>query len=350
MEDHRVKFGLSIPTLTGFPRSSEPAGGWKVRWERTYELAEMAEAFGFDFGTVGHHRFTPERVDSPQPMVALAAIAARTSTLRLCTNICILPLHDPLDIAEQVAMVDEISDGRIILGAAIGYRPYEFDQIGLDYKKRVSRFEEAIEIVRRAWSDEPVDFKGAHFRVNGANVTPKPVQKPSPPIWIGAQVDPAISRAARLGDGWLTDNIESAASLAPKIERFRAESRAHGRAGTVALNRKIGIGPTRHQVEEQWLPPILDVYRDYVRLGVPFDQPFVDKLSSGQTLTLADLPPDQIIGGTPEDCIAALKSCVEATGCDYLIVDFGRGAHGEQYEQLRAQIELFGREVMPAFR
>lgn len=345
-----MKFGLSIPTLTGFPRSSEPAGGWKARWERTYELAEMAEGFGFDFGTVGHHRFTPERVDSPQPMVALAAIAARTSTLRLCTNICILPLHDPIDIAEQVAMVDEISDGRIILGAAIGYRPYEFEQIGLDYKKRVSRFEEAIEIVRSAWSDGPVHFEGAHFRVNGANVTPKPVQKPSPPIWLGAQVDAAISRAARLGDGWLTDNIESATSLAPKIERFRAESRAHGRAGTVALNRKIGIGPTRRQVEAQWLPPILDVYRDYVRLGVPFDQPFVDKLTSGDMLTLADLPADQIIGGTPEDCIAALKSCVEKTACDYLIVDFGRGAHGEQYEQLRAQIELFGREVMPAFR
>lgn len=345
-----VQFGLSIPTLTGFPRASEPDGGWKTRWERTYELAQMAEGFGFDYGTVGHHRFTPERIDSPQPMVALAALAARTSTLRLCTNICILPLHDPLDIAEQVAMVDEISDGRIILGVAIGYRPYEFDQIGLDYKKRVSRFEEAIEVVRRAWRDEPVHFDGAHFRVNGANISPKPVQKPSPPIWIGAQVDGAIARAARLGDGWLTDNIESAASLAPKIVRFREECRAHGRAGTVALNRKIGIGPSRRQVEEQWLPPILDVYRDYVRLGVPFDAEFVAKLGSGAALRLSDLPADQIIGGTPEDCIAALKSCAEVTGCDSIIVDFGRGAHGEQYDQLRAQIELFGREVMPAFR
>ncbi|KQX23549.1 MULTISPECIES: LLM class flavin-dependent oxidoreductase [unclassified Sphingomonas] len=345
-----MKFGLSIPTLTGFPRATEPHGGWKIRWERTYELAALAEDLGFDLGTVGHHRFTPERIDSPQPMVALAALAARTSTLRLCTNICILPLHDPLDIAEQVAMVDEISNGRIILGAAIGYRPYEFEQIGLDYKKRVGRFEEAIAILRQAWSDEPVRFDGKHFTVNGADVSPKPVQKPSPPIWIGAQVDGAIARAARLGDGWLTDNIESAASLGPKIARFRADSRIASRPGAVALNRKIGIAPTRRQVEDEWLPPILDVYRDYVRLGVPFDEAFVAKLGSGKRLRLSDLPPDQIVGGTPEDCIAALRSCVAATDCDYLIVDFGRGAHGQDYARLRAQIELFGREVMPAFR
>lgn len=344
-----MKFGLSIPTLTGFPRSSEPDGGWVTRWNRTYELAELAERFGFALGTIGHHRFTPERIDASQPMVALAALAARTSTLRLCTNICILPLHNPLDIAEQVAMVDEISNGRITLGAAIGYRPYEFEQIGLDYRKRVSRFEESIEIVRRAWSDEPVWFNGSHFVVNGANVSPKPVQKPFPPIWIGAQVDGAIARAARLGDGWLTDNIESAASLGPKIARFREESRAAGRAGTVALNRKIGIGTSRQKVEDEWLPPILDVYRDYVRLGVPFDEEFVAKLGSGDRVRLADLPADQIIGGTPEDCIAALRACIDATGCDYLIVDFGRGAHGADYERLRAQIELFGREVMPAF-
>src|SRR4029453_15119995 len=116
----------------------------------------LAEELGFDFGTVGHHRFTVDRVDSSQPMVALAAMAARTSKLRFCTNIAILPLHHPVDIAEQVAMVDEISDGRVILGVAIGYAPYMFEQIGLNYKERVSRFEEAIEIVRRSWRNEPV--------------------------------------------------------------------------------------------------------------------------------------------------------------------------------------------------
>lgn len=346
-----MKFGISIPTLTGFPRDSEPRdGGWRTRWARSFEIAVLAEELGFEIGTVGHHRFTTDRIDSSQPMIAIAALAARTTKLRFLTNILILPTHHPIDIAEQVAMVDEISDGRVMLGVAIGYRSYEFEQLGLVFKERVSRFEEGIELLRRAWSDEPIEFEGKHFTVRGANVTPKPVQKPGPPIFIGAQVDAAIDRAARLGDGWLTDNIESASMLAPKIARFRELSRASGRAGTVVLNRKLGIDRDKARLEREWLPPILDVYRDYLSLGVPFDDEFADKLRSGKAMTIADLPPGQIIAGTPEECIEGLRLCIEATSPDCIVVDFGRGAHGAQYDSLRQQIELFGREVMPRFR
>ena len=348
-----MKFGLSIPTLTGFERELEPAGGWQARWERSYEICALAEELGFDFGTVGHHRFTPTMVDSSQPFMALAALAARTTTLRLCTNIAILPLFHPLDLAEQIAMLDEISNGRVILGAAIGYRPHEFEQNNMNYKERVRRFEEVLEIMRLAWDDAPVQYEGSFFTVNGADVSPKPVQKPHPPIWMGAQVDAAIMRAARLSDGWLTDNIESAASLATKIARFREASRAAGRAGTVAVNRKVGIAPTRAQVEQEWLPPILDVFKRYVRNGAPFDPVLAGKLTAGSHIDLADFGPGQnveMIAGSPDDCIAAIRACADTTACDYMIVDFGRGAHGEQYRQLRAQIELFGREVMPAFR
>ncbi len=345
-----MKFGLSLPTLTGFPRDTEPVdGGWRTRWKRSFEIVALAEELGFDIGTVGHHRFTMERIDSSQPMIAIAGLAARTTKLRFLTNILILPSHHPIDIAEQVAMVDELSDGRVMLGVAIGYRPYEFEQLGLVFKERVSRFEEGIALLRAAWSDNPVQFDGKHFHVNGANVTPKPVQKPGPPVFIGAQVDAAIDRAARLGDGWLTDNIESAALLAPKIARFRQQSRAAGRAGTVVMNRKMGIDLDRSKLEREWLPPILDIYRDYLRLGVPFDDEFADKLRSGKSMSIADLPPGQIIAGTPDECAEGLQLCIEAADPDYIVVDFGRGAHGAQFDNLREQITLFGREVMPRF-
>lgn len=345
-----MKFGLSIPTLTGFPRASEPIeGGAKTRWDRSFAICEMAEELGYDFGTIGHHRFTVDRIDSPQPLISIAALAARTSKLRFATNILVLPLHHPLDIAEQAAMVDELSGGRLILGVAIGYRPYEFESIGLEYKQRTSRFEEAITIVRAAWNDGAVDFAGKHFTVGDAHVFPKPAQNDGPPIWIGAQVDAAVSRAARLGDGWLVDNIESAASLKPRVARFREESRAFGHAGTVTLNRKIGIGTDRERLEREWLPPILDVYRNYLQLGVPFDEAFSEKLRSGRALRITDLPPGQIIVGTPDECAAGIEICIRETGCDYIVADFGRGAHGEDYEQARRQMELFGREVIPRF-
>ena len=147
----------------------------------------------------------------------------------------------------------------------------------------------------------------------------------------------------------MTDNIESAAMLAPKIERFRGLSRAAGRAGTVVLNRKVGIDREKGRLEREWLPPILDIYREYLKLGVPFDDEFAEKLRSGRTIAIADLPPGQIIAGTPDECAEGLRLCIEATDPDYVVVDFGRGAHGAQYEHLRGQIELFGREVMPRF-
>ena len=344
-----MKFGLSMPT-TGFARETEPVdGGAQTRWRRTFEICELAEQLGFDLVSIGHHRFTVDRIDSPQPLTTLAALAARTTQLRFCTNIAILPLHHPIDIAEQVAMVDEMSGGRIMLGAAIGYRPYEFEQIGLDYKQRVSRFEEAVGIVRQAWSEEPVFFEGKHFKVHGADVRPKPFQRPGPPIWIGGQAAAAVSRAARLGDGWLTDNIEGAVELGPKIAKFREESHAAGHAGTVVLNRKIGIDRDRLKIEEVWLPPILEVYRQYLKLGVPFDSAFAEDLTSGKSLRLDDIPSDRIIAGTPEDCIAGIRTCITETNCDYLIVDFGRAAHGSEFKNIRDQISLFGREVMPHF-
>ena len=86
-----------------------------------------------------------------------------------------------------------------------------------------------------------------------------------------------------------------------------------------------------------------------MRLGVPFEEEFARKLSSGETMHLSDLPSDQIVTGMPEDCIQGIRSCIDETGCDYIIVDFGRGAHAEDFTRLRDQIELFGREVMPHF-
>lgn len=343
-----MKFGLSLPTLTGFPRANEPDRGWRDRWERTYEICALAEELGFSLATIGQHRFTPQNVDSSAPLVSLAAIAARTTTLRLCTNILLLPTHDPIEIAEQAAVLDEISDGRFVLGIGIGYRPYEFERIGLDYRTRTSRTVEAVEVIRRAWGNDDVDHDGRHFRVHGADVSPKPVQPDGPPIWFGARADAAIARAAQFGDGWLTDNAETVGSLAPKIARYRQEAARHNRPASVALNRRIGIGATRQAVEDGWLQQIVQTVRRYVENGLEFDdQNFVDAVMSGRRLGLGDMPSGQLIAGDPQDCIDAVRLCEQATDAEYLICDFGRAAHGEDYDRIRSSIELFGREVIP---
>jgi probable F420-dependent oxidoreductase len=345
-----VKFGLSIPTLTGYPRAVEPVRGWRERYERTYEIAGIAEELGYDFGTVGQHRFTPANIDSSAPLVSLAAIAARTTTFRLCTNILLLPTHNPIDVAEQAAVLDELSDGRLILGVGIGYRPYEFEGIGLNPRERAARAEEAIEVLRLAWGEEPVDFHGRFYQVYGADVSPKPVQRPGPPIWIGAQADAAIARAARLGDGWLTENSATLDILGGKIARYRADAGTHGRPGVVALNRLVGIGESRQDIEDGWLQGMMAQVRTILGSGnAGQDAAFAEKVMSGAHIGLDELPKGQLIAGNPQDCIAAVQACLDEVNPEYIVCDFGRGAHGEDYPRLKAMIELFGRQVIPAF-
>ena len=153
------------------------------------------------------------------------------------------------------------------------------------------------------------------------------------------------------GDGWLADNIQTISQLAPQVARYRETARETGRKAEVAILRKIGIGTTREQVEQEWLPGIVDELRKYVADGVAFQDPAVQqKLVSGAKLRLSDLPPDQFIAGSPEDCIAALRDCHARTGCEYVVADFGRAAHGEPYTKINGAFQLFGKEVMPEFR
>ena len=175
-----MKFGFTIPSYNNRPPSSE-------QYERMCRICELAENVGFDFGMVGSHRFSPNSSDPSAPLVLLSALAARTSTLRFATAVLLLPLYNPLDIAEQVATLDCLSGGRIILGVGIGYRSYEYDALGLSWRSRGSRLEEALEVLEQAWTEERVNFSGVHFSFHDLGVWPKPFQRPRPPIWIGAQ-------------------------------------------------------------------------------------------------------------------------------------------------------------------
>lgn len=306
-----------------------------------YDYAERAEQLGFDFVTVGHHRFSEGFDLHPWPL--LAAVAARTERLRVGTSIFLLPLDHPLDVAEEVATIDRLSGGRAFLGVGLGYRKYEWDALELPYERRGTRMTEALEIVQRAWTEDKVSFHGEHFSFEEVTVRPRPVQQPRPPIWIGANTAPGIRRATRLADGWMVGFGDRLPALAPRVEQFRAESTANGRAGEVCLMRLVGIGPTREAVEADWLPGVLAMLRGYRRAGAPGernDEASQKLRSSKGAATLAELGNDMFIGGTPDDIIAGLQRCQAMTGCEYMMPTLG-GADP------LAALELFGREVIP---
>lgn len=183
--------------------------------------AQQAERYGFDsFFVTEHHQ---------EPGGYFPGIA-------------ILPLYHPTRMAEDCAVINIISKGRLILGVGMGYQPGDFAAYGLKVSERVSLFEEAIEILKRAWTEEKVSFVGKRFTLANVAVTPKPMQKPYPPIWIAAVGDEAMKRAGRLGDALLADSFQLPDRLKRRVDLYRATAESRGRHRTASTWFECGTG------------------------------------------------------------------------------------------------------------
>lgn len=177
---------------------------WRQPFETFYEqnLAQIAaaEQLGFDSVWLTEHHFCDDGY-TPSPLVLAGAIGAATTRMRIGTNLMLLPLHDPVRLAEDAATVSLLTGGRFDLGLGIGYRQLEFDQFGRKLSQRPSMMEEGVEIIRRAWTGESVNFQGRRYQVGDLSITPAPVHRPE--LLLGGMAEPAIERAARIGDGFL---------------------------------------------------------------------------------------------------------------------------------------------------
>jgi len=161
-------------------------------------LMRAAETCGFDSVWPAEHHFS-EYGYCASPALTLAALALETKRLRLGTGVVVLPLNHPLRVAEDYAMLDLMSDGRVDLGVGRGYQPLEFSRYGVDQTRTREMFHEAIEVIRRAWTEEAVTFHGSHYHFDSVPVRPKPLQRPHPPIWMAALSPETFELAGRYG-------------------------------------------------------------------------------------------------------------------------------------------------------
>jgi probable F420-dependent oxidoreductase len=204
-----------------------PAGsGRTLHQEYTdyLDLVRTVEDAGLDAAWVSEHHFAGDGY-LPSLLPMLAAFAAVTRRIELGTGVVLAPFHDPIRLAEDFAVVDQISGGRVVCGLGIGWREEEFRALDVEVSSRVRRTSEIVEILRQAWSDDRVNFKGRHYSYEDVAVTPKPARVP--PILLGGFVDDAIKRAGRLGDGYLS----SRADVARVAEAFRMASEERAKAG-----------------------------------------------------------------------------------------------------------------------
>jgi alkanesulfonate monooxygenase SsuD/methylene tetrahydromethanopterin reductase-like flavin-dependent oxidoreductase (luciferase family) len=247
------------------------------------EQVRVARQGGFSSLWVPHHYLThPMQMLAPVPMLSYLLRDAEGMTIG--TNILIMPLLNPVHVAEEAVTLDLLSGGRYVLGIGIGYREAEFAVFNVPLEERVRRMSESIEILRRLWTEDKVTYSGKVFRIDDLGIGLKPLRKGGPPIWVAAVVDAAVRRAALLGDAWLITNFAHLSVLVPQMEMYRKALAEANRdfPADAPITRECYIGPTRAGALEECKAALQYKYSAYSSWGLDkqslgaesFEQPF----------------------------------------------------------------------------
>ncbi|MGH7356452.1 MAG: LLM class flavin-dependent oxidoreductase [Candidatus Rokuibacteriota bacterium] len=307
------------------------------------EEVTRAEELGFDSVWMEEHHSVTNHY-WPSPLTVLAGFATRTSKVLLGTDILVAAFYHPVRLAEDVALLDVMSGGRVTLGIAIGYKPDEFALYDVPLEKRGARFEEQLAIVKGLWTGEPVAFKGHYYTVQG-RLEPRPVQTPHPPIWIGGWGDLTLRRAATLADNWIPGPTADLARLLRGKQQFLDSRRAAGKAVPTEwpLTRDLIIADTDRRARELAEAHIMAAYRREYAGG--WRHPFID---AAIATDLDRLMADRFIIGGPDECVAQIRPFVEQYGATHLV--FRTFFPEMPHAHIMRELDLLAREVMPAFR
>jgi probable F420-dependent oxidoreductase len=306
-------FGLAMRNFTTWPELPDP--------QALFAYAKRAEALGFDSVWVWDHILLG--VDPPFPIIdsltLLAALAAHTTRIELGTGVLVLPLRNPVVLAKQLASLDLIADGRLLLGLASGWYKREFDAVGVPFRGRGRIMDRNLEILRRLWTEEQVNGEYPPHLLRGANLSPKPPHQP--PILIGGYVDRVLKRAA-LNGGWLT-YFYTPEGFARSWAKVCGFAEAAGKDSAALLNANqlpIYVGASRAAVEAEMME----------WLGQEWDYAAWSQSTK-----------DAAIIGTVEDCVAQLRAQC-AAGVQKLIFI--------PYRYRPEQVEIIAREIIPRLR
>jgi alkanesulfonate monooxygenase SsuD/methylene tetrahydromethanopterin reductase-like flavin-dependent oxidoreductase (luciferase family) len=318
-------------------------------YDEFLEEVLLGESLGFDsvwleehHGIVNHYW--------PSPLVALAGIATRTERILFGTDIMVLPFYHPVRVAEDTAMLDIMSQGRFILGAAIGYKPDEFDLYQVPLSKRGARFEEAIKLIQLLWTQAEVNFQGSYYQVSGLRIEPRPATTPHPPIWLGGWGRLSVSRAAEIGDAWIPGPTADLEKLLSSQSIYHDRLRALGiDPGTrpTPLTREVVIAETDEkagQIAEKYL---MVNYRDEYGTGV-WSHPLIGGEDNTPVDRFEFIRRNRFLVGSPATIIKELSKFQQAFGVDHLICRLY--FPGISHKFIMSELELLAKEVMPVFQ
>lgn len=312
----QVQFGLAIKNFVG-PRETPDI-------DAIIRFAERAEELGFESLWAWDHILLGVEPAFPilDSLITLAAVATRTSRIKLATGVLVLPMRNPTVVAKQLASIDQVSKGRLIVGVASGWYKREFDAVGVPFERRGKIMDRNLEIMKRLWTEEQATLQVDEFNLRQAVQVPRPYQRPRPPIIIGGYVDAVLKRTAREADGWLT-YFYTADSFKRSWDKIVAWAREYGRdpSELTATNQlAIYVGKARSEVEAEmrrWLETEWD------------------------TASWSESTIEHAIMGSVDECVEQLRPHLEA-GLDRVVL--------LPYRYQMEQVEIIARELLPRLK
>jgi alkanesulfonate monooxygenase SsuD/methylene tetrahydromethanopterin reductase-like flavin-dependent oxidoreductase (luciferase family) len=309
-------------------------------------MLRLARDHGWDSVFTGQHYLNTGDNQALQAVPLLARLQAEAGDMTLGLGVLLLPLHNPVYVAETVASLDVICRGNFVFGVGLGYRQEEFDAFRVPMKERPRRLESSLALVRRLFTEEAVSHEDAFCKLDRVRMNLRPVQKPCPPVWIAANHDDAVRRAARIADAWLMSPHSTLETLVRQAALFREERRGAGLppARETPCVREIICARGRKEALELAGPYLAAKYEAYLSWGQDDAMPKGDSLNQ----PLEQLIADRFIVGSPEDCYRQLEPYWKQAGVNHLILR----AHwaGMPLAAALLSMRMISTELLPALR
>ena len=314
--------------------------------EEQYAMVRLARDRGWDSLFTGQHYLNEGNNKQLQIVPFLSRLMAEAGDMTVGMGVMLLNLHNPVYVAETVASMDILARGNFVFGIGLGYRDVEFDAFGVRKGQRVKRFESYLEVVQQLWSGEPVTYEDEVCRLDGVRMNILPVQRPRPPLWIAANNDVAVRRAARLSDAWMINPHSTVETVRRQLVLYRDELAKAGKPLPRELPsiKEIFCAKDRATALQVAGPHLFGKYRDYAKWGQ--DDAMPENESFHQEFD--ELLQDRFVLGSPEDCYEQLRPYWEELHVNHLI--FRTHWAGLPLAEALSSIRLISDELLPALR
>jgi alkanesulfonate monooxygenase SsuD/methylene tetrahydromethanopterin reductase-like flavin-dependent oxidoreductase (luciferase family) len=302
--------------------------------------AQVAYRNNFEALFVAQHYATGPDAAILQSLPLLAYLAGQVPGMYLGTSIFLLPLHPPLMVAEYTATLDNLSGGKFLFGVGQGYREIEFRSFGVEKRERRDRLVEALEVIRKLWSEDEVTFHGRFFHLDGVTIAPKPLQQPRPPILMGADAVKTVAKVPEVADHWIASRRHSKAFLREAVPVYKAAMEENGKPFKgLFIFRDLCIADSSKEAENRLRGAYERRYQRYQQEGQPGER---------YDLSFDELKQDRLILGSPAEVIEQVMAYHEEFGAEFMwfMVDFP----GMDRRFTLESIQRFGEEVIPQIK